>query len=81
MVLTTEQVNAILKDLVDEIQLNRPVPVTRPDIKAAANAMETLIINNAAAINNALPDPFKTDANNQEKALLLAFVALKIAGK
>lgn len=81
MVLTTAQLNAILKDLVDEVQLSRPIPFTRPDIKAAANGMETLILNNVTAINNALPEPFRTTANNTEKALLLAFVALKIAGK
>jgi hypothetical protein len=46
-------------------------------IRAAVDALDAWIDSNAAAINAALPLPFRTAASLQQKALLLAHVALK----
>lgn len=45
--------------------------LTKADIRAAYNALDTWLNANAAVINAALPIPFKTTASTEKKALLL----------
>lgn len=50
------------------------------DIEAAADSLEAFITANAAALNNALPLPFRTTATTPQKRVLLALVAVELAG-
>lgn len=53
---------------------------TKPDLIAAVAAVDAWATTNAAAYNSTLPDPFKSSASAQQKALLLAYVCLQRAG-
>ena len=65
----------------DAIMRSRNIgAVTKVDLRAAIDATDAWIDANAAAFNTALPEPFKSAANAQEKTLLFCFVALKRAG-
>jgi hypothetical protein len=54
--------------------------LAKPDLQAAVTAVDSWATNNQASYLAALPDPFKTQSNAAEKALLLAYVCLKRAG-
>jgi hypothetical protein len=53
---------------------------TKPDLAAAVTALDAFLSSNAAAVNSALPTAFRTTASTQQKALLLAYVALRRYG-
>lgn len=48
-------------------------------IEAAITGLVTFIEANTGAINNALPQPFKSAASTEEKRHLVALVAAKLA--
>jgi len=50
--------------------------MTKTDLQAAVNAADDWADANAASFNSALPAAFRTNANNGQKALLLALVVL-----
>ncbi len=50
------------------------------DLRAAVNALDVYLEDNAAAINAVLPQPFKSEATNAQKALLLMRVTAKRYG-
>jgi hypothetical protein len=50
---------------------------TKVDLAAAVTAADAWATSNAASYNTALPDPFKSSATASQKAVLLAYVALK----
>lgn len=52
------------------------VGLTKPDLVAAADAVQAYLWANRAAINTALPEPFKSAATQDQKLALLAIVAL-----
>ena len=52
-------------------------PFTKPELRAAVNALDDWIDGNAAAINAALPEAFRSTASQGQKATLFAFVALR----
>jgi hypothetical protein len=54
--------------------------LTKPDIKAAVDAIDDYIDTNAATMNAALPQPFRTIATLEQKARLFAYVALRRGG-
>lgn len=54
--------------------------LTKPDLAAAVSAADTWADTNAASYNSALPLPFRTTATSQQKAILLALVAMKRTG-
>lgn len=58
-----------------------PGNVLKADLRAAVDALDAWVDANAAALNAALPQPFRGQATVAHKALLLAFVALRRAGK
>ena len=73
--LTLEQRQQIWRGLMRYLSRNQTViPVTKPELQAAINALDTWVDANAAAINTALPEPFKSAADNDLKALLLVVV-------
>lgn len=51
--------------------------MSKTDIVAAVNAMDTFLGANQTAINNAFPEPFKSTASTPQKAALLSYVALR----
>lgn len=78
MALTTQQRDKVIRELVD---LVGPIASPRADVQAAVAALDTWIADNATALNAALPQPFRSQATAAQKAALLAFVALRRAGK
>ena len=50
------------------------------DIEAAVTSIVSFIEDNMAAINNVLPEPFKSTATTAQKRHLVGLVAAKLAG-
>jgi hypothetical protein len=61
--------------------VERAGPMTKADFKAAVDAMDAYVANNAAAINAAFPTAARTALTNVEKIGVFAYVALKRYGK
>jgi len=59
-----------------------PCGITKADIRAAVNALDTFLNDNAAAINSAIPQPARGTLTTAEKARLLKLVITRryIAG-
>lgn len=51
-----------------------PGATNKPDFRAAVNAVDDWIDDNAASFNSALPEPYKSDATAIQKADLLATI-------
>lgn len=58
-----------------------PGDVTKPQLRAAVDAADDWVDNNAAAFNSALPAAFRAAATAEQKAELLAFVIMRRANK
>ena len=88
MALTTGQrqkIHAALMRLFDDLADQNPdgsqsVTVLKADIRAALNAIDDALDANAATINGWFPQPFRGAASPEQKALIVAVVALKRAG-
>ena len=50
------------------------------DIEAAVTSIVSFIEDNTTAINNVLPEPFKSTATTAQKRHLVGLVAAKLAG-
>jgi hypothetical protein len=50
--------------------------ITKADLKAAVDAADQWIDDNAASYNNTLPQPFRGNATQSQKSLLLVAVVL-----
>lgn len=50
---------------------------TKADIRAAFNALDDFLVANAAAVNNAIPQPAKANLTTSQKAQLLCAVVTK----
>ena len=59
----------------------RAGPMTKADFRAAIDAMDVYVANNAATINAAFPTAARTALTNVEKIGVFAYVALKRYGK
>lgn len=57
-----------------------PGSVLKADLRAAVDALDNWVEANAATINAALPQPFRGAATPEQKAILLAYIALERAG-
>lgn len=57
-----------------------PPTLLKADLLAAVNAVDDWVDANAPAYNTALPQPFRGAASPAQKALILAYVALRRAG-
>lgn len=53
---------------------------TKAELRAAINACDAWVDDNAAAFNSALPQPFRAQASAGQKTLLLCWVAMRRAG-
>ena len=53
------------------------INVTKADLRAAVDALDSYLDDNAGDINNALPNPAKSELTQSQKALLLSYVVLK----
>lgn len=62
-------------------QAECPGSVLKADFRAAVNDLDAFLETNAATINNALPQPYRGAASTEQKAALLAAVALKRWGR
>lgn len=51
-----------------------PLALTKADLRAAVNAVDDWLNNNAAALNSAIPQPARGALSTPQKALLLQFV-------
>jgi hypothetical protein len=60
-----------------ESDARNEMPFTKPDLKAAVDAVDAWIDANAAAFNAALPQPFRNVATARQKALLMQYVVAK----
>jgi hypothetical protein len=63
------------------MQVNRdPCGITKVDLRAAVDAIDTWLDGNAASLNTAIPQPARSNLSAAQKARLLALVALKRYG-
>ena len=53
------------------------IGITKAQLRAAVDALDDFMDDNAAVINNALPTAAKANLTTQQKALLLSYVVLK----
>lgn len=53
---------------------------SKPDLASAAQAADAWADANATSYNSALPQPFRSQATTAQKAVLLAYVAMKRTG-
>ncbi len=58
-----------------------PFNFSKIDIRAAIDAADAWATANAASYNTALPTAFRNGASATQKALLLAYVCIRRAGK
>lgn len=61
--------------------VDRSAGMTKADFRAAVDAMDVFIGNNAATINQAFPQPARSALTNTEKIGVFAWVALQRFGK
>lgn len=66
------------------VMLREAVPpsgCSKADILAAVSAADDWIDSNAASFNAALPQPFRGNASAGQKALLIAYLCMRRAGR
>ena len=68
----------LMRDLSD---IRESIAVTKTDLRAAINAVDDWCDTNAASFNTAIPQPARAQLTASQKALLLAYVALRRAGR
>lgn len=76
----TELARAVSQYMREQGAITAP-SLTKPDLRAAAAAADLWASDNANAYNSALPTPFRTTASAAEKAMLLAYVVMRRAGR
>lgn len=79
MSLTAGQIRAAWRAMLD-VDAGLGNTLTKPDLAAAVGAADDWADANATSYNSALPLPFRTTATAQQKAILLALVAMKRTG-
>lgn len=74
-VLTTEQRRTLWAELMQELSKDgETVGITKPDLRAAVDAIDTWLDGNAATINTAIPQPARGALTAAQKARMLMFV-------
>ena len=58
-----------------------PPTIVKPELRAAVNAVDAWVDGNTASFNAALPEPFRSAATPEQKAMMLMFVVMRRAGK
>lgn len=73
--LTSEQRREAWREWMDSAsRLGIECAITKAELRAAFDDVDTFFENNKAAINNALPEPAKSALSPQSKALMLAIL-------
>ena len=73
--LTTDQRRALWAELMQELSRDgQTVAITKPDLRAAVDALDTWLDTNASTINTAIPQPARGALTTAQKARLLMFV-------
>lgn len=80
MALSEDQLQTVTRELI-AITDPSPFNFARADVRAAIAAVDQWCTDNAASFNTALPQPFRGAATQAQKAAILAYVALRRAGK
>jgi hypothetical protein len=78
MALTAQQRDQCVVELVTN---SPPIVAAKADVRAAVDAADAWCAANAASFNSALPAAFRTTSTAEQKAALLASVALRRYGK
>ncbi len=65
---------ALWAEYMSDARLGALGSVTKADLRAAVNAIDAFLNDNAAAINTAIPQPARAQLTSAQKALLLMFV-------
>jgi 3-methyladenine DNA glycosylase AlkC len=76
----TELARTVAQYMREQVAIIAP-SLTKPDLRAAVAAADQWASDNANAYNSALPTPFRTTASAAEKAMLLAYVIMRRAGR
>lgn len=77
--LTAEQRRALWADYMR--QNDDPIGVTKPDLRAAGDALDAFFDANMIAINQAIPQPARSGLTARQKArLLMAVIAARFRG-
>lgn len=77
-VLTDEQRFEAWAEFMREISdAQESIGVTKPDLRAALNAIDLWVSDNATAFNTAIPQPARTALTASQKVRLLMFVVRK----
>ena len=77
-VLSDADRGAVWADVMRQLSDARdPCAITKADLRAAVDALDTFLDTNAATINAAIPQPARSGLTTPQKARLLAYVALK----
>ena len=80
MALTTAQKHNAWQRLIADMTATSPMTLTQPELLAAATGLDDYLDANATQINNAIPHPARGALTVQQKALMLAAVALERYG-
>lgn len=73
--LTTEQRATLWAELMRELSRDgETVGITKPELRAAVDALDTWLDTNAATINTAIPQPARGALTAGQKARLLMFI-------
>lgn len=68
----------VRRELTGELSNNRvPINLTKAQIKAAVDAIDTWIDNNRTSFNNAIPEPAQSILTTTQKVRLFLFVLSK----
>ena len=58
-----------------------PGDISKSDLRAAVDAIDTWVEDNTASFNTALPTTYRTSADADQKAALLMYVVMRRSGK
>jgi hypothetical protein len=73
----TERVDVWAKLMRQYSSDGETIGINKPELRAAVDAIDDYMHDNAATINNALPTAAKTTLTAAQKAVLLSYVVLK----
>lgn len=82
MPITDEESRKVARVFAEELFVSRDntANLDLEEIRAAVSDLTDFIEGNATAINNAFPEPFKSEATLAQKRYVLALAAMKLAG-
>lgn len=70
----------VCAQMMRQVELGSLTGITKTDLRAAVDGVDSWIDTNAAGYNSALPQPARGALTAQQKTLLLCWVAMRRAG-